>query len=214
MLPRLHLVTDDGVLAAPGFAARAAGLMDALGPASALHLRARAHTALSLHALAAELAPVALRTGSLLVINDRVDIALAVRAGAHLHAGSLPVMEARRLMHHAPLGYSAHGLEEAALAAAQGADYVFLGTIYHSASHPGRAPAGPALIADVAPVLSVPVIAIGGITPARVAELREVGAWGVAVISGVWAVAEPLAAARAYLDALGDAARPGGADRA
>jgi len=158
-----------------------------------------------LHELAACAAADALRTGAALFINDRVDIALAVRAGAHLHARSLPVREARRLLHYAPLGYSAHEPEEAVVAAAEGADHVFLGTIYASTSHPDRQPAGPGLVAAVAPGLGVPVIAIGGVTPARVAELLRAGAHGVAVISGVWAAPDPLAAAGAYLAALAGA---------
>jgi len=203
MLPRLHLITDDGVLARPDFAAQAAELMAALGPALALHLRARELPAAGLHELAAELASAALRAGAVLVINDRVDIALAVRAAAHLRADSLPVREARRLLHHALLGYSAHELQEAALAAAEGADYVFLGTIYASASHPGLAPAGPELVAAVASRSRVPVIAIGGITPERVAEVLVRGATGVAVITGIWHTSAPLRAARSYLTALG-----------
>jgi thiamine-phosphate diphosphorylase len=203
MLPRLHIVTNDRLLAASEFRARATSLMDALGPAIALHLRAPRLVAVRLYELAASLAPVALRTGSLLLVNDRVDISLAVRAGAHLRSASLPVRDARRLLHRATLGYSAHALEEAALAAAEGADYVFLGTIYATSSHPGVAAAGPELIAGVARVLSIPVIAIGGLTPDRVAAVCERGAAGVAAISGIWEQPEPVAAARAYLQALG-----------
>jgi len=210
MLPRLHLVTHDAVLARPGFCAGAADIMAALGPAVALQLRAHHLGGEAEYRLAAELAPTALRTGSLLLINDRVDIALAVRAGAHLRSTSLPVKDARRLLHHAPLGYSAHELEEAALAAAEGADYVFLGTIYASPSHPDRTPAGPELIAAVAPGLGVPLLAIGGVTPERVREVRALGAHGVAVISGVWDAPDALAAARAYLAAMGAAAEAAG----
>jgi len=210
MLPPLHLVTHDEVLARPDFCARAAAFMDTFGPAVALHLRARHVPALRLHELAAELASTALRSGSTLVINDRVDIALAVRAAAHLGAASLPVRDARRLLHHGLLGYSAHELTAAALAVAEGADYVFLGTIYATASHPGRAPAGPQLIAAVAPRLSVPVIAIGGITPERVAEVRAWGAAGVAVIGGIWEAPDTLTAARAYLAELGSVAAQAG----
>lgn len=202
MLPRLHLVTDDDVLARPDFMPCAHALMEALGAAGALHLRAHRLSAAALYALAAELAPAALRTGSLLLINDRVDIALAVRTGAHLRAGSLPVRDARRLLHHAPLGCSTHGAAEAALAEAEGADYVFLGTIYASASHPAGAPAGPQLIAAVAPGSGVPVIAIGGLSCERVAEVLGLGAYGVAVIGGVWQAADPCTAARAYVEQL------------
>lgn len=212
MLPRLHLVTHDAVLARPEFGGLAEDIMAALGSRVALQLRAYHLDGVAQYRLAAELAPTALRTGSLLLINDRVDIAMAVRAGAHLRSTSLPVKDARRLLHHAPLGYSAHALEEASLAAAEGADYVFLGTIYESASHPDATPAGPDLIAAVAPGLGVPLLAIGGVTPERVPEVRGLGAHGVAVISGVWDAPDPLAAARAYLQALGEAETAGKAE--
>jgi len=203
-IPRLHVVTDDDLLGVAGFRATAAALMEALGARVALHLRGPRCTTAALHELAAGLAPVGLRTGSLLLINDRVDVALAVRAGAHLRATSLPLTEARRLLHHAPLGYSAHSAEEAALAAAEGADYVFLGTIYATPSHPDLKPAGPALLARSAGSLEVPAIAIGGITVARVQEVRAAGAHGVAVIRGVWHAEDPIAAACAYAEALSE----------
>ena len=201
-LPRLHVVTHDAILAAADFPGRAGALLDSLGPAVALHLRGRALGGRALHDLATGLAGAALRSGSLLLVNERVDVALAARAGAHLNVGSIPLPDARRLLHHAPLGYSAHTADEALLAQAEGADFVFLGTIFASASHPDRAPAGVELLRRAVPRLGVPVIAIGGITPGRVAEVRASGAWGVAAITGIWDAADPVAAARAYLAAL------------
>lgn len=211
MLPRLHIVTHYQLLASPDFRARATALMDALGAAAALHLRAPQLAAAPFHRLASELAPVALRTGTMLLVNDRVDIALAVRVGAHLRSASLPVREARRLLHRAPLGYSAHTAEDAAVAAAEGADYVFLGTIYPSASHPEREAAGLELIASATPGLGVPAIAIGGITPERVMAVLAAGAAGVAVISGVWNQADPVVAALAYHAVLNET--QGGGER-
>jgi thiamine-phosphate diphosphorylase len=195
-------VTDDGVLGAPDFPARARRVMDATGGRAVLHLRGHATPVRRLLALA-----MALVGAGPVLVNDRLDVALAAgAAGAQLGRRSLPVAAARRLLgSHALLGYSAHDPAEAAAAAAEGTDFVLLGTIYRSASHAGRAPAGPALVRETAARCARPVVAIGGITPARVADVLAAGAHGVAVLGGVWRVADEVAAARAYLAALEEA---------
>lgn len=198
-LPRLHVVTDDAVLARPAFAEQVRALLDALGGDVALHLRALHLDARRLHDLAAELAAEALRAGALFLVNERVDIALAVRSGAHVNLRSIPVVEARRLLHNAWLGYSAHTREDADVAAAEGADFVALGTIYATASHPDREPAGEVLVRKVAPTLGIPVVAIGGVTLERVPAVLAAGAYGAAVIRGVWDAENPVEAARAYV---------------
>lgn len=204
MLPRLHLVTDDAVLADPGFLPSAEAVLEACGPAVALHLRGHGTRASLRHALGVELAAAALRTGAWLLVNDRVDIAMAVRAnGVQLGVASLPIVEARALLGAgACIGYSAHAAAEAVEAGAGGADLVVAGTIYGSRSHPGREPAGVRLIEECAARAGVPVVAIGGVTPGRVAELAGAGAYGVAVLGGVWLADVPAAAAVDYVDAL------------
>jgi thiamine monophosphate synthase len=171
-LPRLHLVTDDRVLAARGFREELRALLAAHGPRLALHLRGHATPGGRLFALAAgavELAErVAQRTGHLplILVNDRVDVALAAGAGGvHLGRRSLPVAAVRRLLPaDARVGCSVHGAS------------------------------------DVGP--PAPVLGIGGVTPERVAAVRAAGGWGVAVLGGVWRAADPVAAAARYLDAL------------
>jgi thiamine-phosphate diphosphorylase len=202
-LPPLHLVTDDVVLAEPSFAARALAVMKACGGRVAVHVRGRGRTGGELFGRAAELA--AGRGEALLLVNDRVDIALAVAAdGVHLGGGSLPVAVVRRLWGNERLiGCSVHSPAEAGRVAAEGADFLFLGSIYATGSHPGGATLGPDVLAQAAGP-GVPVIAIGGVTPARVAGLLRAGAAGVAVRSGVWDAADAVGAARAYLRALGD----------
>jgi thiamine-phosphate pyrophosphorylase len=81
---------------------------------------------------------------------------------------------------------------------AEGADFLVVGSVYPTASHPGRAAAGPALIRAAA-ALGRPVIAIGGMDAARAVEMREAGAWGVAAIRALWDAADPAAAAMALL---------------
>jgi thiamine-phosphate diphosphorylase len=85
-------------------------------------------------------------------------------------------------------------LDEAAAAVQEGADYLMVGTVYESASHPDRPAAGVDLVRQTSR-LGIPVIAIGGITPDRTAEVREAGAYGVAAIRALWEAADPAAAA-------------------
>jgi len=113
---------------------------------------------------------------------------------------SLPVDAARALLPAASVvGYSAHAAREAASA---GADFIVFGTVFDSPSHPGQAAAGIAALADTAAMANVPVVAIGGITADRVAAALQAGAYGVAVLSGVWAAREPVASALDYASAL------------
>lgn len=201
-LPRLHVVTDATIMGAPTFEARALSLLDALGPAVALHLRAPGLATRELLRCATVLAAAALQAGALLLVNERVDIALACRCGAHLNARSVPVIEARRLLHNAALGYSAHTADEAAIAEVEGADFVFTGSIYPTSSHPDHPPAGLDLVQRTAARVRVPVIAIGGVTADRAAEVRQAGAYGAAVIRAAWEAEDPVRATRELVAAL------------
>ena len=99
-------------------------------------------------------------------------------------------------------GYSAHAAEEAKQAEQDGADWVFVGAIYATASHESVQPAGLQLVSDAAAACGVPVIAIGGVTAARIAELRGAGARGVAVIRAVWDAPDPVQAAAELVNML------------
>ena len=203
-LPRLHLVTDDAVLADPRFPDAAERVLECCGRAAALHVRAHAATGAHLHAIAARLQTTALRAGAWLLVNDRVDVAMAVRAnGVQLGARSLTVGDARALLGAgARIGCSVHGAAEALQAESDGADFVVLGTIFESASHAGRAAAGTQLVRDTTTRTGLPVIAIGGITPGRVPEVAGAGAHGAAVLGGVWRARDPVAAAAQYVAAV------------
>ncbi|MFO7259849.1 MAG: thiamine phosphate synthase [bacterium] len=208
MLARLHLVTDDAVLRAADFRERAQAVLAAHGSALALHLRGHGVSGAELFELARDLAFGADGAGAELLVNDRVDVALAAGAdGVQLGRRSLPIAAARALLGaDAWIGYSAHGAEEAAQAAADGADFILVGTLYRTASHPEREPAGVERVRETVAALApaeVPVIGIGGITPERVREVLAAGAYGVAVLGGVWHAADPVAAAADYIAALG-----------
>lgn len=220
-LPRLHVVSDDRVLAREGWTAAAIGALESGRSEVALHVRGPGTSAARLHALVVELLPHARRTGALLTVNDRVDVALATGLGSvHLRRRSLPVTEARRLMGaNACVGLSCHVVADVAGAGPDGADYVFVGNVYETRSHPGRAGIGPAgLQAVITTARALPVFGIGGVDPPAVARVMEAGAYGVAVSSGVWDAAEPAAAVSEYLsslsrtDGVGDTTKPS-ADR-
>jgi thiamine-phosphate pyrophosphorylase len=137
--------------------------------------------------------------GALFIVNDRLDVALAAGAnGVHLGQDDLPVAEARAA---APPGFivgvSVGDVEEARAAAAGGADYVALSPTFSTAS---KADAGPghglAALRAVRSAVAVPLLAIGGIGPANVAEVIAAGADGVAVISAVVGQEDVTGAAR------------------
>lgn len=131
--------------------------------------------------------------GALLIVNERVDVALAVgAAGVQLPASGLPLAETRRLVGPDVLvGRSVHTLDEARVAVAEGADYLLLGTIFATASKPDVTPGGLDLVRAVTSQVLAPVIAIGGIDERNVAAVIGAGAYGVAVMSAVLCAEAP-----------------------
>ncbi len=132
-------------------------------------------------------------TRARVVVNDRVDVALAAGAhGVHLRADSLPAARVRRMVPRDFLvGRSVHGLDEALRAQdAGGLDYLVFGTVFGTASKPGAAAAGLDALARVAAATRLPVIAIGGMNAARLPDVGGTGAAGFAAI-GLFADASP-----------------------
>jgi thiazole tautomerase (transcriptional regulator TenI) len=199
MLPRLHLVTDDRVLAQPDLIPRATALIERFGVTLALHVRGATTSASRLFEVADAL--VRLRPAAVL-LNDRVDLALAAgAAGVQLRRDSLPIDVVRGLVGPRWIGYSAHAADEAQAAGRAGADFIIAGSLYASASHPGPG-RGIAFLRELVNSVTIPVIAIGGIDLARVRDCRIVGAHGIAVIRAVWDAADPAEAAHQLLSAL------------
>ena len=200
MIPLVHAVTGDGVLARGDFVSRARRVMEALGPRGAVHLRSRIVPATRLYEIALALGAVRERTGAWVVVNDRVDVAVAARAsGVQLTTRSLSVADARRMAGAMPVGASAHAAQDAADAAAGGADWIVVGHVYDTPSHPDQPARGLDLVRETAAAVAVPVIAIGGIKPQHVDALLDAGAYGVAAISGIWGANDAERAARDYL---------------
>jgi len=197
-LARLHAVTDARVLALPDLGIRAAAIA-ALGPAVALHARDRSAGGAALARAALRLQALARPPEAALFLNGRPDLAAAIGAqGVQLGSGDLAPADARRLLPNGWIGRSVHDPREAAAAVEEGADFLLVGAIYPTPSHPGRPGAGVELIRAAA-ALGRPVIAIGGIDAARAAEVRHAGGYGVAAIGALWDSADPAAAALALL---------------
>ncbi|HEY3065223.1 MAG TPA: thiamine phosphate synthase [Methylomirabilota bacterium] len=142
--------------------------------------------------------------GVTFIVNDRVDLALAVDAdGVHLGQDDLPPRAARPLLRRGMLlGLSTHSVAQARAAAADGADYIAVGSMFPTVTKSDFQLVGPELIRKLRAEIRVPLIGIGGITSENVAEVIGAGADGVAVISAVCGASDPAAAVRAFLTGI------------
>jgi thiamine-phosphate pyrophosphorylase len=202
MIGRLHVVTD----AAGGRAALDAVRAALSGGAPVIQVRTKSGSDRARLAFAREVVVLCRAAGAQCIVNDRVDLALAARAdGTHVGADDLPVEVVRRIAGPTHLvGGTARDPDRAAELVAAGADYLGVGPAFATSTKDGLPdPIGPEGVAAVAAAVRVPVIAIGGLTAARVPLLRAAGAHGVAVVSAVSGAADPAAATRALLAALG-----------
>ena len=144
------------------------------------------------------------RQGALFLVNDRVDLALAVEAdGVHLGQGDLPVAVARRLLGPERLiGRSTHAPGQLDQAVADGCDYVGVGPVNATPTKPGRQPVGLAYVADAAARSPLPFFAIGGIEAATLPAVLAAGASRVAVVRAIGSAPDPRAAAAELLALL------------
>lgn len=200
---RLYVVTDrqqtagrplDEVLTA---AAR--------GGAGAMQLREKDLSARDLYALGARLQDVLAPYHVPLLINDRLDVALALdSAGVHLAGHSLPTAQARRVLGLQKLiGVSTHSVEEAQRAAAEGADFVVFGPVFTTPSKIAYGPPqGVARLATAVRHVPIPVLAIGGIELSNLPQVMATGAYGIAMIRAVLAAPNPCDATRQLATAL------------
>ena len=193
----LHVLTDREWSRGRDMLSVAAAALD--GGATVIQLRDKSASTRLLIEEGLALRALTRERGALLIVNDRVDVALAVEAdGAHVGQDDMPAGLARRLL--GPkhiLGVSAANIEEADEAVAGGADYLGVGPIFPS---PGKADAGPAtgvhLLTELAERYTIPLIAIGGITAENASEVIRAGACGVAVITAVVYAEDITAASR------------------
>ncbi|MET8261604.1 thiamine phosphate synthase [Micromonospora sp. NPDC005205] len=139
------------------------------------------------------------------LVNDRLHVALAVgAAGGHVGVDDLPVAAARRVLGPTGvLGATSRAPGPAAEAVAAGASYLGVGPCHATSTKTGLPdPIGPAGVRAVVDAVDVPVIAIGGVTAARVPALRAAGAYGVAVVGAVSSAADPARATAELIEAL------------
>jgi len=201
-VPILHAVTTDQILLRSDFLARAIGVMQALGERGAIHVRSRLIDAADLYDLTCRLISLHVETGCWCVVNDRLDLALGANAhGVQLTGHSMTVEDARRVAPKLKLGASVHDPAEAVSAEANGADWCVAGHVFETESHPGVPRRETTFISDVARSVNTPVIAIGGILPEHVPSLLHTGAYGIAVVRGIWEAKNSADAAVSYLSA-------------
>jgi thiamine-phosphate pyrophosphorylase len=184
--PVISLVTS-GTLAA---GQRFAEVVDrvAVAAAAGVHLiqiRERALDGAELARLVEACVRAVRATPARILVNDRLDVALAARAhGVHLRGQSMPASRVRAITPPGFLvGRSVHSAEEAAAVARQSdVDYLLFGTVFPSRSKPGRDAAGLAALAATAAAAAIPVLAVGGVTLTNVGQLQAAGAAGFAAI--------------------------------
>lgn len=175
----------------------------AKGGADALQVREKGLGGKELYELCADMQKT-LDEKATLVINDRVDVAMALSgAGAHLPGSGLSLLEARKLMGtDRLLGKSVHSIDEARRAERDGADYIIFGPVYDTESKRSfGGPQGLDKLSQAASGVKIPVYAIGGIVPERASEVRKAGAAGMAVMSFILDHPDPEEAARQLVEA-------------
>ncbi len=170
-----------------------------------MQLREKDLPAGELYCLAEKMRALTNRFGARLLINGRVDVALAVEAdGVHLGGGALPVAAARRLLGPQRLiGVSTHRAEEVSAAAAAGADFVTFGPVYPTPSKAAFGdPVGVAALRQACAAAPLPVFALGGISEESIPALLAAGAAGIACIRAILAAADPALAALRFREKL------------
>jgi thiamine-phosphate pyrophosphorylase len=201
----LHVLTDETVQNAFSHAELARLAID--GGADTIQFREKRRGAGELIEIADAIRRVCHERNVPLIVNDRVDIALAVDAdGIHLGQSDLPIAVARELLGPDKIvGGTASTLQDAIAVQKEGADYVGFGHIYATASKKKRGdPKGPEALREICRVLAIPVVAIGGIDERNFREVLDAGAWGIAVIAVVCAAPDPVRAARVLRKGIND----------
>ena len=205
---RLYAITDRRALPAGVTLAQAVEAA-LVGGVTCLQLREKEASAGEILTLARTLLPLCRARRVPLLINDRVDIALAAGAdGVHLGQDDLPLPEARTLL--GPdriLGATAHTVDEALRAQAEGADYLGVGAMFPTGTKTDTVPTSADTLKAICAAVSIPVVAIGGVTAQNLPTLAGTGIAGAAVVSAIFSQSDLIAAARTLRTAADLAAR-------
>ncbi len=207
---KLYLITDRKLTGERGLPATIEIVLQAAAefaprPPIAVQLREKDLDARPLLELARELREICRRYQVPMLINGRIDVALAAGAdGVHLPSDGISPQDARKLLGPSKLiGVSTHDANEIARAAAQGADFAVFGPVFAPISKGTyAAPCGRDGLAAACRAASIPVFALGGISAASLPELRNSGAAGAAAIGAVIGADDPAQAVREVLEAL------------
>lgn len=209
---RLTVITDEALARSRALSEVVREALAAGAPA--IQLRLKGATARELLEAAHTLMPLIRSAGALLIVNDRLDVALAAGAdGVHLGPDDLPVKDARAAVTEALgavasaflVGHSVDTPVAAAQAEADGADYLGVGAVYPTANKPDAGEViGVEGLRRVVEAVGIPVVAIGGITPERARAVAETGACGCATIGAVMGSQEPAEVVRALLSPFGE----------
>ena len=183
---RVYLITDRKRIGKDRFLNAVEGALE--GGVRALQIREKDLNPNDLLAMALEVKPLVQRYHAKLFINDRADIAVMAGAdGVHLTETSIQAREVKNSFPDLIVGVSTHSIKGARRAETQGADFITFSPIYATPSKANYGPPqGLDLLRQVTQAVHLPVLALGGISPHRVPECLEQGAFGVAVISGIW----------------------------
>lgn len=206
--PTLCLVTDSSYATTQSLATLVAAAV--LGGVDLVQLREKELSSGDLLTLASDIRESTPDGKALFIVNDRVDVALAAGAdGVQLGEDAMPVEAARRVAPRLLIGRSVHSVEGAQDAEARGADFLVVGTIFLTGSKADIEPAGPGLLERIAASVSLPFLAIGGVTSRNVSQVMAAGAAGAAVISAILAAPDPRVAAEELKAAMSAVARQG-----
>ena len=176
------------------------------GGATVIQLREKAASSRHFLEQALLLKTFTQKAGIPLIINDRIDIALASGAdGVHLGDEDLPIEYSRKIAQQLIIGYSADSVETARWAESQGVDYLGVGSVYVTSTKSDAGfPIGLQRLKEIKQAVSIPVVAIGGITLDRLDEVLATGVDGVAVVSAIVAAPSVYTATRQFRDIIDD----------
>lgn len=208
---RLHVLTDMDLQSA--FNHVDLTRLAIRGGADTIQFRQKRGSTLEMINTASLMKQVCEEAGVTFIVNDRIDVALAVDAdGVHLGQEDFPIPQARELLgDDRIIGGSAATIEEAKLCLTLGADYVGFGPVFPTTSKDDAGPvSGIAVLRKVVDEIPLPIIGIGGITEENTQDVRGAGAYGIAVISAVCCQVDPEGAARALYRALSSEGSGGG----
>ena len=200
---RIHVLTDTALQS--HFSHMELARLAIKGGADTIQFRQKTGATREMIEIVRQLKQLCLDSGVTLIVNDRIDVAIAAEAdGVHLGQDDFPIPLARKLLGESSIiGGSAVTLEEAQKCLAEGADYIGFGPVYPTTS---KADAGPVtgikLLKQAVEAIPLPIIAIGGISVENAPEVMQAGARGIAVISAVCCQEDPEQATRALFNAL------------